>query len=61
MKQVLKIVEKISSLQYIGLDSAHKQFRIESTVVVRKGQTVLVKHGKVIGVVRSENMITYNV
>ena len=61
MKQILKIVEKISELQYIGEDSTKKSYRVESTVPVRKGQTILAKNGRITGVIRAETFVTYNV
>ncbi len=61
MKQILKIVEKISNLQYIGQDNSKKNYSIESTVPVRKGQTVLARGGRVTGVIRAETITIYNV
>jgi hypothetical protein len=61
MKQILKIVDKISSIQYVGEDSTKKTYKIESTVPVRKGQTVLASGGRITGVIRAETLTVYNV
>lgn len=61
MRQILKITKKISNLQYIGEDSNKKSFRIDSTVDVRKGQTVRTSNGRITGVVRSETMTIFNI
>lgn len=61
MRQTLVIHKKISDIQYIGKDTGGKLFRIDSTVKVRKGQTVRVSNGRVTGVIRSEMVTVYNV
>lgn len=61
MKQILKITRKISDLQYVGVDSSGKSYRVESTVVVRVGQTVRVSNGRITGVIRAETITVYNI
>lgn len=61
MKRVLKITSKISELQYVGKNTAGKKFKMESTVPVREGQTVLATNNRITGVIRAETMTTYNV
>lgn len=61
MSQTLSIIEVISSSQYVGRDSSGKTYRLDSTVVVRKGQTVRAKNGRITGVIRAETPTIYEV
>lgn len=61
MSKILTIKTVISPFRYKARDSAGKVFTIDSTVAVRKGQTVLVKNDRVTGVIKAEAEIVYNV
>lgn len=62
MRQTLKIVNKISALQYLARDTTTgRTYKVDSSVPVRVGHTVRTNNLSVTGVVRSEVVKIYNV